>query len=249
MPSLLLPSDDELAATSPLVSRLPEKRRGGAWKVAYADFVTALMALFIVLWMMNASDAVKHSVEGYFRDPRGYTQTLGAGAASQGEGLRIDRATVNDVQKRIEEALRSLPNFQRIKKNVLVSVTGEGLRIELMESEQGTFFVSGSPTPTPAGNRLLSVLASELGKMPNQLVIEGHTDARPFRGGESGQWDNWDLSTTRANAARRLLEDAGIRSGQIVELRGFSDRRLLNPTDPTDSRNRRISVVVRFQEP
>jgi chemotaxis protein MotB len=249
MPRLLLPSDDELVAPSPSTFRFRERRRGGAWKVAYADFVTALMALFIVLWMMNATEAVKHSVEGYFRDPRGYTRTLGAGAASQGEGLRINKASVSSVQQRIEDALRNLPNFQTIKKNVLVSVTGEGLRIDLMESEQGTFFVSGSPTPTPAGNRLLSVLAGELGKMPNQLVIEGHTDARPYRSAQSGQWDNWDLSTTRANSARRVLEDMGIRPGQIVELRGYSDRRLLYPTDPNDPRNRRISVVVRFQEP
>jgi chemotaxis protein MotB len=128
-------------------------------------------------------------------------------------------------------------------------VTGEGLRIDLMESEQGTFFVSGSPTPTPAGNRLLSALAAELGKMPNKLVIEGHTDARPYRSEQANQWDNWDLSTTRANAARRLLEETGIRPGQIVELRGFSDRRLLYPSDPNDPRNRRISVVVRLQEP
>lgn len=248
MSRLLLPSDEVAVISSP-VSRLPEKRRGGAWKVAYADFVTALMALFIVLWMMNATPAVKHSVEGYFRDPRGYTNKLGAGAASQGEGLRIDQASVSGVQQRIQEALRSLPNFQNIKKNVLVSVTGEGLRIDLMESEQGTFFVSGSPTPTAAGNRLLSALAGELGKMPNQLVIEGHTDARPYRSEPATQWDNWDLSTTRANAARRVLEDSGIRPGQIVELRGFSDRRLLNPGDPNDPRNRRISVVVRFQEP
>ncbi|HLI84357.1 MAG TPA: flagellar motor protein MotB [Bryobacteraceae bacterium] len=248
MPRLLLPPD-EVALVSAPPPRLPEKHRGGAWKVAYADFVTALMALFIVLWMMNATEAVKHSVEGYFRDPRGYTRTLGAGAASQGEGLRIDKASVSSVQRRIEDALRSLPNFQKISKNILMSVTGEGLRIDLMESEQGTFFISGSPTPTPAGTRLLSALAAELGRMPNQLVIEGHTDARPFRSQPDGQWDNWDLSTTRANAARRLLEKSGIRAGQIVELRGFSDRRLLNTADPNDPRNRRISVVVRFQEP
>jgi chemotaxis protein MotB len=248
MPRLLLPSDETAVTSAPPV-QLPEKRRGGAWKVAYADFVTALMALFIVLWMMNATESVKHSVEGYFRDPRGYTRQLGAGAATEGEGLRIDKASVSSVQRRIEEALRNMPNFQKIQKNVLVSVTGEGLRIDLMESEQGTFFVSGSPTPTAASNRLLAVLAGELGRMPNQLVIEGHTDARPYRNEGAAQWDNWDLSTTRANAARRLLEDSGIRPRQIVEVRGFSDRRLLNPADPNDPRNRRISVVVRFQEP
>jgi chemotaxis protein MotB len=248
MPRLSLPHDEPGMAQA-LTVRLPQKRRGGAWKVAYADFVTALMALFIVLWMMNASTSVKHSVEGYFRDPRGYSKTLGAGFANAGEGLAVDHTSVAGVQRRIQEALRRMPDFHQIRKNIVMSVTGEGLRIDLLESEKGTFFVTGSPTPTAAGDRLLTVLAGQLGEMPNLLVIEGHTDARPFRsGGTSSQSDNWELSASRANAARRLLEAAGVRPGQVVELRGFSDQRLLNPADPNDPRNRRVSVVVKFQD-
>jgi chemotaxis protein MotB len=249
MPRLSLPLDIA-GPPSPRIFHLPQKRRSGAWKVAYADFVTALMALFIVLWMMNASRAVKHSVAGYFRDPRGYTRTLGAGVASQGEGLPMDRAGVSNMQQRIEEAMRSVPNIGKLRNNIVVSVTGEGLRIDLLESEQGLFFVTGSPTPTPFGNRLLTALAAEFGKMPNRLVIEGHTDARPFgSSGLASGLDNWELSAGRANAARRLLETAGVRPGQIVELRGFADQHLLNPADPNDPRNRRVSVVVKFQEP
>jgi chemotaxis protein MotB len=234
----------------PRSARSSQNHRGGAWKVAYADFVTALMALFIVLWMMNASAAVKHSVEGYFRDPRGYTHKLGAGVANQGEGLAVDRNGVAGLRGRIEDALHRMPDFGAIRKNIAVSVTGEGLRIDLLESEQGLFFVTGSPRPTPAGDRLLSVLAAELGKMPNLLVIEGHTDSRPFRLSESVNGsDNWELSAGRANASRHILEAAGVRPGQVVELRGFADRRLLNSSDPNDPRNRRVSVVVRFQDP
>jgi chemotaxis protein MotB len=248
MPKLSLPPDEPAQESLQLAHSAPN-RLGGAWKVAYADFVTALMALFIVLWMMNASTAVKHSVEGYFRDPRGYTHKLGAGVASQGEGLPVDRNRVAGLRNRIEDALRRMPDFGNVSKNIVVSVTGEGLRIDLLESEQGLFFVTGSPRPTPAGDRLLSVLANELSKMPNPLVIEGHTDARPFRFADSAySSDNWELSAGRANAARHILEAAGIPPGQVVELRGFADRRLLNTTDPNDPRNRRVSVVVRFQE-
>src|SRR5690349_19610952 len=154
---------------------------GGAWKVAYADFVTAMMALFIVLWMMNSSQRVKQSITGYFHDPKGYTRRLGAGPAGAGEGLTARRSQLGEIQRQIEAALQHMPDCQTIRRNVRLSVTGEGLRIELLEDEQGTFFVSGSPEPTNQGGSLLGALAAELCRLPNRVVIEGHTDARPFR--------------------------------------------------------------------
>jgi chemotaxis protein MotB len=224
------------------------KSHGGAWKVAYADFVTALMALFIVLWLMNSSGKVKQSVQGYFRDPRGYTTKLGAGVANSGEGLPVNQHNVHDIQNRIEQALRQMPDFGRLQKNIAVSVTGDGLRIDLLENEQGMFFVSGNPTPTPLGERLLGALAVELGKMPNDVVIEGHTDAQPFRNaGAANRYGNWELAADRANAARRVLQSDGVRPEQVVEVRGFAAQHLLNRNDPNDPRNRRVSVVVRFQ--
>ena len=227
----------------------PEKHRGGAWKVAYADFVTALMALFIVLWMMNSGSRVKQSVQGYFRDPRGYTRHLGAGAGSSGEGLPVDRKNVRGIQGQIESALRKMPEFRSIRNNVLFSVTGEGLRIDLLETEQGLFFVTGNSSPTVSGEHLLQVLAAELSKMPNQLVIEGHTDSRPFRNStRSSRYTNWELASDRANAARRILDTSGIRPEQVVETRGFAAQRLLDPQNPESPRNRRISVVVKFPE-
>lgn len=215
--------------------------------MAYADFVTALMALFIALWVMNGNGDLKQAVSGYFKDPRGYTSKLGAGPAASGEGLTVNRANMSKIQSEIERALREAPEFQRIRRNVKLSVTGEGLRIELLENEQGMFFVNGSPDPTEAGRLLLKLLAAEIGRMPNALVIEGHTDARPFRdAAPTAAYGNWELSTERANAARRLLCSDGVRAGQVVEVRGFAELRPMDPADATGVRNRRISLVVQF---
>ena len=127
-----------------------------------------------------------------------------------------------------------------------MSVTGEGLRIELMESESGMFFDSGSPIPSDVGRDLIERLARELAKMPYHLLIEGHTDARPFTG--RADYSNWELSTDRANAARRIMEANGIVDSRIVQVRGFADQNLRNPKDPLDPSNRRISVIVRYQD-
>jgi chemotaxis protein MotB len=223
-------------------------RRGGAWKVAYADFVTTLMALFIVLWMMNASARVKEAVSGYFRDPRGYTRKLGAGPASAGQGLRINPQNAGDLQRQIQQALQRMPDFGKIRDQVRFSVTGEGLRIDLLETDQGLFFVTGSARPTPAGERLLAALAAEIRKMPNRLIVEGHTDSLPFRNaGPSSGYSNWELSADRANAARRLLHERGVRPDQVVEVRGFAERQLLFPDAAQDPRNRRVSLVVKLE--
>jgi chemotaxis protein MotB len=227
--------------------RPPQHRRGsGAWKVAYADFVTALMALFIVLWMMNSSNQVKHAISGYFRDPKGYTRALGSGPANSGEALPLAASQIAQLQQQIEAALRQVPEFQKLRDNIQFSVTGEGLRIDLLENEQGMFFVSGSPIPTPAGEHLLAALAAELSRMANEVVIEGHTDARPFRNAApSAGYGNWELSADRANAARRMLHAHGLPPRQVVEVRGFADQKLIRPENPADARNRRVSIVVK----
>jgi len=223
------------------------RSHGGAWKVAYADFVTALMALFIVLWMMNAGDRVKASITGYFRDPKGYTQKLGAGPSGAGEGLAVNQRNVSQIRQNVEQALSRMPEFAHVRDHVQFSVTGEGLRIDLLETEQGLFFVTGSPAPTDAGEHLLQLLAQEIGKMPNSVVIEGHTDSRPFRNAvPSAGYSNWELSADRANAARRLLHAHGLRPQQVVEVRGYADQVLLEPAHPESARNRRISLVVKF---
>lgn len=206
-----------------------------------------MMALFIVLWMMNSTPRVKASITGYFRDPKGYTQRLGAGPASAAEGLPVDRHNVSGIQKQITEALRRMPDFPSVKDHIQFSVTGEGLRIDLMETEQGLFFVTGSPNPTAEGEHLLQMLAQEIGKMPNQMVIEGHTDSLAYRNAAlSSGYGNWELSADRANAARRLLQTYGLRPQQVVEIRGYADQKLLEENHPESTRNRRISLVVKF---
>jgi chemotaxis protein MotB len=131
-----------------------------------------------------------------------------------------------------------------MKDNVELSVTNEGLRIELLESEKGMFFDSGSAHPTDRGEELLVRLSEELMKLPNTILIEGHTDAKAYSG--NGVYSNWELSADRANSARRLLQASGLRPTQIAQVRGFADQRLRKPDVPTDPSNRRISVIVLY---
>jgi len=220
---------------------------GGAWKVAYADFVTAMMALFIVLWLLNSSAKVKEAVAGYFNDPTGYGKQLGSGQAGSGEALALKADDMKDLMQKFEQAMKEVPEFEQIKGNVRMSVTGEGLRIELLEDEKGIFFQSGNPTPTTAGENLLINISRQLGKLPNSVLIEGHTDAKPFSKG--GSYGNWELSSDRANSARRLMESNGLRRDQVVQVRGFASHQLFKKDDPADPSNRRISVIVAYNAP
>jgi chemotaxis protein MotB len=217
---------------------------GGAWKVAYADFVTAMMALFIVLWLMNSNEEVKKAVGGYFRDPSGAGKENGSGRAGQGEGPALGKADMHKLADKLNAAVRKVPELARLKDQIEMGVTGEGLRVELLESERGTFFESGNALPSAAGREMLELLAGELGKLPNQLLIEGHTDARPFAG--DGVYSNWELSSDRANAARRLIREHGVRPDQVSEVRGYADQRLRRAAEPSHPSNRRISVIVKY---
>ena len=218
---------------------------GGAWKVAYADFVTAMMALFIVLWMLNTSKQIQEAVGGYFKDPRGSSKMVGT---NRNGGERVVPLKKEDMQKLKEELLKSIHHLDpldKLKNQIEITITPEGLRIELMESAKGTFFELGSTKPTPALVDLLQVLSQELGKLPNQILIEGHTDSKPYSGMKN--YDNWDLSSDRANEARRLMQAEGIRPGQVSQVRGFADQRLRLPEKPEDPSNRRISLIVQYE--
>ena len=220
---------------------------GGAWKVAYADFVTAMMALFIVLWLMTSSDQVKKAVAGYFRDPTGAGAQTGSGQAGLGEGVQIGRDDMHHLKDKLEAAMQQMPALEKLKDQVAMTVTGEGLLIELMESERGTFFESGNALPSGTGKEMLEMLAAELGRMPNRLVIEGHTDSRPFSG--NGAYSNWELSADRANMARRLMQTAGLRVDQVAAVRGYADQRLRDAKHPEDAANRRVTIIVQYRQP
>ena len=217
---------------------------GGAWKVAYADFVTAMMALFIVLWLMNSSVQVRKAISAYFTDPSGSGKLSGSAAAGTGESLSISKDNMTNRKVMLEQAIKKSPELAPLKDYVQMSVTGEGLRVELIESEKGLFFQSSSASPSGLGEELIIRLAQQLGTLPNKLMIEGHTDAKPY--GNNSEYTNWELSTDRANAARRLMEAHGVKPGQVVQVRGFADQNLRNPAKPEDASNRRVSVIVRY---
>src|ERR1700677_1521905 len=142
---------------------------GGAWKVAYADFVTAMMALFIVLWLMNSSEQTKQAIAGYFRDGVGRKTETGSGQAGTGESMSLAKADMNQLKDKLETAMKHLPELESLKNQVEMTVTGEGLRIEMMESETGTFFESGNFQPTEQGREMLKLLATETGKLKYSL--------------------------------------------------------------------------------
>jgi len=226
---------------------------GGAWKVAYADFVTAMMALFIVLWIVGQSEAVKKAVEAYFKDP-GVFDSSRSGGILQGEKntsatpppVPLDKlAAEMDKLKaeagNIEKAIAEVPDFSKFKDKVHVTVTAEGLRIDLVEESEGLFFDIGKATVKPETVKLLRLIATHLAPLENGIVVEGYTDARPYA---SSGYSNWNLSTDRANSARTILEGNGLGPHQILQVRGFADRNLRTPDKPLDFSNRRVSILV-----
>src|SRR5258705_306721 len=217
---------------------------GGAWKVAYADFVTAMMALFIVLWLLNTSKPVQDAVGGYFRDPSGTADKMGTTQVGKGEVVRVKKENMADLKELLQKKIQSMIDLDKLGKNIEMTITPEGLRIELLESDKGTFFNSGSPKLNQSGRELLALLAVQLGQVPNQLSIEGHTDAKPYTG--ESNYTNWELSTDRANAARRVMQQSGLHANQVAQVRGFADQRLRLPTEPLEASNRRVSIIVQY---
>jgi len=219
---------------------------GGAWKVAYADFVTAMMALFIVLWLLNTNKPVREAVAGYFKDPSGTANKMGSTKVGAAEALAISKDDMPKLKEELEKAISKVPDFDKIKHQIEMTITPEGLRIELLETETGTFFEVGNSAPSDNGKELLTLLAQELGKLPNHLSIEGHTDSKAYTGRR--EYGNWELSTDRANAARRLMQKDGVRGDQVSQVRGYADQLLRTPGQPLEASNRRISVIVQNLE-
>jgi chemotaxis protein MotB len=217
---------------------------GGAWKVAYADFVTAMMSLFIVLWLMNSSEKIKKAVAGYFNDPRGTASLMGTAMSGTGAAVTVESETkMKQLKEKLEEQIKSKKELEKLSKQIEITITAEGLRVELLEGKDGTFYQSGSPRLSESGQELVSLLGKELKQLPNGLLIEGHTDAAPYSS-ETG-YSNWELSADRANAARRLLQQDGVRADQVTQVRGYADQMLRVKSNPYDPSNRRISILVK----
>lgn len=233
---------------------------GGSWKVAYADFVTAMMAFFMVMWIMGLSDETKAQIQGYFNDPMGFVKNqpklkmnisppgapnTGKGPGS-GEANQGDEKELKEIKENLTEKIKSDADLSKLLKYVEIEVTTEGLRIELVESTVATFFQSGSATILPQGMEFVRRVGPLIAQSHRAVVIEGHTDAQPY---PSDNYTNLDLSADRAKSMRLALQRSGVPVKQIEQIRALGDTQLKRPDKPYDVSNRRVSLLLPFQKP
>lgn len=236
---------------------------GGAWKVAYADFVTAMMAFFLVMWILGLNQDTREAIAAYFRDPTGVMKMLRGGPSALGvmssssdnkpavlpslqhimEGGQMEKKHFQEAKQSLEKMISGLPEWKQLRSYIEIKLTPEGLRIELMEGPESLFFETGSAKLKPATGRLLRLMARELRKLDNPVILEGHTDAHPYAGGNLG-YSNWELSADRANSARRAIAPA-LRPNQMSEVRGYADTHPRH-SNPYHFSNRRISILVPY---
>jgi len=232
---------------------------GGSWKVAYADFVTAMMAFFMVMWIMGMDTRTKDIVQGYFSNPVGFRKSysggqnpLSSGNAPSNVALKrlamltreFERERFEAVQVALRQMLAENEELRELRGQIEIVLTPEGLRIELLERETGeTLFAFGSAEPRPVVTRLLTLIAERLSGLPNAVVIEGHTDAAPYG---SARYSNWELSVDRANAARRTLVAGGLEPARIAGVRGYAATQLRLPSNPLHPSNRRVTLLLPY---
>ena len=255
-----------------IIKRIKKKgggAHGGSWKVAYADFVTAMMAFFLLLWLLSMVSPEKRAgLSEYFKNYSVFKEIgasmLGGKESSvvntqiqviQGQAGQnprkelIDQAksltpSKEEIEKRLKASIAE--KLESLKDQVLIDVVDAGVRIQIVDKEGSEMFRLGSADPTERAKDVLRVVAETITDLPNRVVIEGHTDSAPFRGAQN---TNWELSTSRASSARRELENKGLDSSRIARVVGYADQELLIADDPRDARNRRISIILLQQNP
>jgi chemotaxis protein MotB len=258
---------------------------GGAWKIAYADFVTAMMAFFLLMWLLGSTtEGDKKGIADYFASPLkvallssgsgagdaahvvkggGQDLTRSTGQVKRGdmdakrdtvnlhqlkeEQVRAEIARLEDLKKKVEEKLESNPELKNLARQMLLEMTHDGLRIQIIDADQRPMFASGSAVVQPYMRQLLRAVGELLAEVPNRLTLEGHTDAQPFGGGERG-YSNWELSADRANASRRELVGGGLPEEQVLRVQGLAASNPFDRMDPLAPANRRISIVVMTRE-
>lgn len=241
----------------------PRKKSSGdahgssGWKIALADFMTAMLALFMVLWATSLDQETRDSIEAYFQNPVGLKEGYSAGTSPIATGAspaRVDTSPIDalirpqvEAMQAVGDRIRDALNVQEALKGIGTSVeiiaSRDGLRIELLESGGGdTFFPLGSATMRPITRQALVIIAAELGSLQNPVIVEGHTDGAPF--GSRVDYTNWELSSDRAHAARRVLESSGVGYDRIKDVRGLADKKPRVPDDPLHPSNRRITVLL-----
>lgn len=252
------------------IKKVSGGHHGGAWKVAFADFATAMMAFFLVLWLTaGTSPEVRKAVEGYFKDPVGFTEggssvpiDLGGSPSMElantadvdSDRMQVDEKTISemadnvelrqmeqilaDVKKQIEQS----ETLQAFRDQLLLDITEEGLRIQIVDRSNRPMFDSGSAQLKYYSEDILFELAKPLSKVPNKISITGHTDSTPFVGKDG--YSNWELSADRANTARRALVAGAVGEKQVARVVGLADSALFDQELPTAPVNRRIAIIV-----
>ena len=260
--------------------RKQHDRHGGAWKIAYADFVTAMMAFFLLMWLLGST--TKGQLEGiaeYFKNPLQVGLAGGSGSgdsssiiqgggkdltrregqinqgeveskkrtvnlkAAEAELQHIETTRLKALKTRMEAAIDASAMMRQFKNQLLLDITKEGLRIQIVDEKSRPMFAMGSADLQPYTREILHEIGKMLNDVPNKIALSGHTDATPYQGGTKG-YSNWELSADRANASRRELIKGGMGDDKIVRVVGLSSAVLFNKTDPLNPMNRRISIVV-----
>ncbi len=252
---------------------------GGAWKIAYADFVTAMMAFFLLMWLLGST--AKGDLNGiaeYFKTPLKVAMAGGSGSgdantvlpgggkdltrqegqlrkgendvvnkrsvrAAQAELEKAERAKLDELKKKIEKAIDASPTLKQFKNQLLIDITTEGLRIQIVDEKNRPMFALASAQLQPYTREILREIGKTLNDVPNKISLSGHTDATPFSNGEKG-YSNWELSADRANASRRELILGGMDESKVLRVVGLSSAVLLDKEDPFNPINRRISIIV-----
>lgn len=224
---------------------------GGSWKIAYADFTTALMAFFLLLWLITMVEPIKRAaIADFFRNFNLFQQS-GRSFMEQASSIKkevkttVEPVTGENLAEKFKEELKLAieQKLKELKEHIIVERFEKGVRIEIVDLEGKPLFPLGSSELTPKTKEILKVLSENIKDEPGKIAIEGHTDAFPFRNSEI---TNWELSTQRASSARRELEKNGVDPSKVAKVVGYADTMPLIKDNPKDPRNRRISITLLF---
>ena len=246
---------------------------GGAWKIAYADFVTAMMAFFLLMWLLgSATKAKMQGISDYFQTPLKVALSGGDGAGdatsvikgggtdltkragqvkngdvesdkSKAEGEKSEATRLENLKSKLEKAIESNAKLNQFKRQLKLEITTEGLRVQIVDDKNRPMFDSGSAEMKSYTRDILREIGKTLNEVPNKISLSGHTDAIPYFGGEAG-YSNWELSADRANASRRELVAGGLEDGKVLRVVGLASAIPLDKNDPNAPINRRISIIV-----
>ncbi len=248
---------DKAIIIKKVVKKAHAEEHGGSWKVAYADFITALMAFFLLMWLITMVSPEKRArVAAYFKHFTIFSESgqsfMDKSSEVFNEAGESSRKVPNEMMGTYNvkpEEFRAIlgqainEKLNDIKDQIMVDVFDGGIKIQLIDQEGKPMFDSGSSKPTPLAQRILAVIGDSIKYLPNQIAIEGHTDSVNFK---KLNYSNWDLSTERALAAKKELEKNGLDSSHLTKVAGYADTEPLIKEDPSDPRNRRISVILLF---